>query len=146
MAESGKGRHIAFSSVIVSSANDRIVRFSLPSSIAYIGFFSGPLESNIMIDASNLPLTLTAMANRPKKTAAAKRSRDISPIAKAFAARMDALCEANRISRLELARRSGVGRQFLWELSSGKKEPSLAVAAKIAEGLGTTLREMLPKE
>lgn len=45
-----------------------------------------------------------------------------------------------------LAGRSGVSRAMISKLERGEKNPTLVVAAKVAEGLGTTLSELLGVE
>ena len=45
-----------------------------------------------------------------------------------------------------LAERSGVSRAMISKLERGEKNPTLVVAAKVAEGLGITLSELLGSE
>jgi transcriptional regulator with XRE-family HTH domain len=46
----------------------------------------------------------------------------------------------------ELAERSGVSRAMISKVERGEKNPTLVVAAKVAEGLGITLAELLGTE
>src|SRR5918993_1960750 len=46
----------------------------------------------------------------------------------------------------ELAERSGVSRAMISKVERGEKNPTLAVAAKVAEGLEITLSELLGTE
>ncbi|CAA9452388.1 MAG: Transcriptional regulator, Xre-family with cupin domain, partial [uncultured Rubrobacteraceae bacterium] len=43
----------------------------------------------------------------------------------------------------ELAGRSGVSRAMISKLERGEKNPTLVVAAKVAEGLGITLSQLM---
>src|SRR5918992_2614175 len=46
----------------------------------------------------------------------------------------------------ELAERSGVSRAMISKLERGEKNPTLMVAAKLAEGLGVTLSQLVGME
>ncbi|HEX5699055.1 MAG TPA: helix-turn-helix transcriptional regulator, partial [Rubrobacter sp.] len=46
----------------------------------------------------------------------------------------------------ELAERSGVSRAMISKLERGEKNPTLVVAAKVAEGLGVSLSRLLGME
>jgi transcriptional regulator with XRE-family HTH domain len=53
----------------------------------------------------------------------------------------------NRITSTELARRLGISRQFMSELRSGKRTPSLAVAVRIADVCGVPVESWVsPKQ
>ena len=99
-----------------------------------------------MLDASNHLLRLNCMTKRVKKPAGTSAGRTLSPIAIAFAARVAEIRKAKKLTRIQLAELAEVSRQFVWELEEKKKEPTLTSAAKIAEALDTTLRDMLPRE
>lgn len=52
------------------------------------------------------------------------------------------------VSRSEIARKSGLSRSYLSYVFSGKRQPSLAAAVKIAKALGVTVEQLhkgLPK-
>src|ERR671913_744786 len=46
----------------------------------------------------------------------------------------------------ELAERSGVSRAMISKLERGEKNPTLVVAAKLADGLGVTLSQLVEME
>lgn len=62
-----------------------------------------------------------------------------SPTPDAFGARLRSLRTEAGLSAYALAQRCGVSRMYLGELERGTKEPSLAVARKIAAALGRGL-------
>ena len=73
-------------------------------------------------------------------------ARKISPIGKAFAARLIELRERQQMTKLGLSKAAGVDRKFIYGIEALRQEPSLAVADKLARALGVPLSEMLPKE
>jgi transcriptional regulator with XRE-family HTH domain len=53
----------------------------------------------------------------------------------------------NRITQMELSRRSGVSQPYINELERGKKvNPSIIVLSRLANALGTTVSELLDDE
>ena len=61
-----------------------------------------------------------------------------------YGAALRRLLKERDMSMAELSRRSGVSRQYLSMLSSGKfSEPSLTKAYQIADGLGVTVQTFL---
>jgi transcriptional regulator with XRE-family HTH domain len=60
-----------------------------------------------------------------------------------FGARVRALREAGGLSLRELAARSGVSAPMLSQVERGETSPTLAVAERIAQGLGLRLSELL---
>src|SRR2546426_7581235 len=57
--------------------------------------------------------------------------------------RVRALREARGLSLRELAQRSGVSAPMLSQVERGETSPTLAVASKIATGLGLSLSQLL---
>ena len=96
-----------------------------------------------MLDASRQLVTINDMAPPRKKTTTTNKTRKLSPVAKAFAVRMLELREGQSMTKLDLAARAGVSRQFIWEVEEQKKEPSLSHAHALAKALGATLDEMV---
>jgi len=68
----------------------------------------------------------------------------IDPVA--IGARIKALREAMALSLRDLAERSGVGAATLSQVERGESSPTLAVAARIADGLELTLSQLLRLE
>jgi transcriptional regulator with XRE-family HTH domain len=60
--------------------------------------------------------------------------------------RVRELRQGQRLTLEALAERSGVSRAMISKLERGEKNPTLVVAAKVAEGLGVTLSELLGSE
>ena len=65
----------------------------------------------------------------------------VDPVA--IGGRVKALREAMGLSLRELAERSGVGAATLSQVERGESSPTLAVAARIADGLELTLSQLL---
>jgi transcriptional regulator with XRE-family HTH domain len=61
-------------------------------------------------------------------------------------ARMKDLRRERGLTLEELAEHSGVSRAMISKVERGEKNPTLVVAAKVAEGLGVTLSELLGVE
>jgi transcriptional regulator with XRE-family HTH domain len=61
-------------------------------------------------------------------------------------ARVRELRRGRGLTLEELAERSGVSRAMISKVERGEKNPTLVVAAKVAEGLETTLSELLGTE
>jgi transcriptional regulator with XRE-family HTH domain len=61
-------------------------------------------------------------------------------------ARVRELRRERRLTLDDLAERSGVSRAMISKVERGEKNPTLVVAAKLAEGLGITLSELLGTE
>ena len=61
----------------------------------------------------------------------------------AIGSRVKALREAMGLSLRDLAERSGVGAATLSQVERGESSPTLAVAARIADGLELTLSQLL---
>ena len=72
---------------------------------------------------------------------AAIREATIDPVA--IGGRVKALREAMGLSLRDLAERSGVGAATLSQVERGESSPTLAVAARIADGLELTLSQLL---
>ena len=63
-----------------------------------------------------------------------------------FGARIRGLRREQGLTLEELAGRSGVSRAMISKLERGEKNPTLVVAAKVAEGLGVTLSQLMGVE
>jgi transcriptional regulator with XRE-family HTH domain len=61
-------------------------------------------------------------------------------------ARVRELRRERRLTLDDLAERSGVSRAMISKVERGEKNPTLVVAAKVAEGFGVTLSELLGVE
>lgn len=75
---------------------------------------------------------------------AAFEAVSVDPVA--IGARVKALREAMDLSLRDLAERSGVGAATLSQVERGESSPTLAVAARIADGLELTLSQLLRLE
>jgi transcriptional regulator with XRE-family HTH domain len=73
--------------------------------------------------------------------ATAAPAATIDPVA--VGARVKALREGMELSLRDLAERSGVGAATLSQVERGESSPTLAVAARIADGLELTLSQLL---
>ncbi|MDQ4002806.1 MAG: XRE family transcriptional regulator [Actinomycetota bacterium] len=63
-----------------------------------------------------------------------------------FGVRVRGLRRERRLTLEGLAERSGVSRAMISKLERGEKNPTLVVAAKVAEGLGVTLSQLVGVE
>lgn len=63
-----------------------------------------------------------------------------------FTRRVRALMQQRRLSVNRLADFSGLGRGGLSELLAGKSSPTLRTLGRIADALGTSVRDLLPDE
>ncbi len=63
-----------------------------------------------------------------------------------FGPRIRGLRRERGLTLEELAGRSGVSRAMISKLERGEKNPTLVVAAKVAEGLGITLSQLMDTE
>lgn len=83
-------------------------------------------------------------ATRRAAAASSGAAAPAAPLAVAtFGARVRALREASRLSLRELAERSGVSAPMLSQVERGETSPTLSVAARIANGLGLSLSQVL---
>jgi len=60
-----------------------------------------------------------------------------------FGDRVRRLRKAQGITQLELAELLGVGRSYLSQVERGKRDPGLRLVKSIADGLKTTLSDLL---
>lgn len=64
-------------------------------------------------------------------------------LAKAFGERLAKLREDACQTQSELASRCGFKRAYVWRVENGGTLPSIRTAAKLADGLGTTISNLL---
>ena len=51
----------------------------------------------------------------------------------------------NGLTNTELARRAGITRAHLWQISSGRIRPRIDTAGRIAKELGCTVTDLFPE-
>jgi len=98
----------------------------------------GHLRPDVRISNANRRSFVIAYSAMPAKT----RSVERDPVQQA-GRRVRALREARGLSLRDLAERSGVSAPMLSQVERGDTSPTLAVAGKIATGLGLSLSQLL---
>lgn len=69
-----------------------------------------------------------------------------TPPTDTFARRLVVSREAAGFTSAELARRAGISRQRLYTYESGRAEPTVTVACKLARALGLTVEQLCPHQ
>jgi transcriptional regulator with XRE-family HTH domain len=60
-----------------------------------------------------------------------------------FGTRVRRLRKARGVKQIELAECVGVGRSYLSQIEQGKRDPGLRMIKALADGLGTTMSDLL---
>lgn len=58
--------------------------------------------------------------------------------------RIDEISKKKNISKMQLARDTGISRSHLYEIINGNSEPKISIAWKIAKALDSDISEVFP--
>ena len=83
---------------------------------------------------------------KKKAVARPRKSVDTSTYTGRFAVRLRSLREKAGLSVDELAEKSGIPKNTLFNWEGAKRSPSIEQLPQLAESLGTTVRTLMPKE
>ena len=76
----------------------------------------------------------------------ARKEVDISTYTGRFAVRLKALREKAGLSVEELAEKSGIPRNTIFNWEGSKRSPSIEQFPQLAESLGVTIRNLMPQK